>query len=147
MSLSSQLLVKYLAQFLSTLLHPPPPPTTTTSVNIINLFSSSLPIRTNKLQCLILFSVLSKYYGFCKSGASLCLTLRAPVGIPFNIRLGRKWLAGTNIAWSVRKKKKKSFFNFDNCGLYYKTITIVIMTVVSDAPNCGVITYDCNWQH
>ncbi len=29
-------------------------------------------------------------------------------------------------------------------GLYYKTITIVIMTIVSDAPNCGVITYDCN---
>jgi hypothetical protein len=29
------------------------------------------------------------------------------------------------------------------CGLYYKTITIVIMTIVSDAPNCG-ITYDRN---
>ncbi len=31
-------------------------------------------------------------------------------------------------------------------GLYYKTITIVIMTIVSDAPNCGV-TYDHNWWH
>jgi hypothetical protein len=29
-------------------------------------------------------------------------------------------------------------------GLYYKTITIVIMTIVSDAPNCGIITYNHN---
>jgi hypothetical protein len=29
------------------------------------------------------------------------------------------------------------------CGLYYKTITIVIITIASDAPNCG-ITYDRN---
>jgi hypothetical protein len=29
-------------------------------------------------------------------------------------------------------------------GLYYKTITIVIMMIVSEAPNCGVITYDRN---
>ena len=29
-------------------------------------------------------------------------------------------------------------------GLYYKAITIVIMTTVSDAPNCGAITYDHN---
>ncbi len=33
-----------------------------------------------------------------------------------------------------------------NSGLYYKTITIIKMMIISDAPNCG-ITYDCNWQH
>jgi hypothetical protein len=31
-------------------------------------------------------------------------------------------------------------------GLYYKTIMIIIM-IVSDAPNCGFITYDHNWRH
>jgi hypothetical protein len=31
----------------------------------------------------------------------------------------------------------------ETCGLYYKTITIIIMTIISDAPNCGV-TYDRN---
>ena len=29
-------------------------------------------------------------------------------------------------------------------GVYYKTITIVIMMIISDAPNCGIITYDHN---
>jgi len=28
-------------------------------------------------------------------------------------------------------------------GLYYKTIMIIIMTIISDAPNCGV-TYNHN---
>ncbi len=32
------------------------------------------------------------------------------------------------------------------CGLYYKTITIVIMMIVSDTTNWS-ITYDRNWQH
>ncbi len=32
---------------------------------------------------------------------------------------------------------------FTASGLYYKTITIVILTIVSDAPNCG-ITYNHN---
>jgi hypothetical protein len=35
------------------------------------------------------------------------------------------------------------FCNIDTNGLYYKTITIVIMTIVSDATICS-ITYDRN---
>jgi hypothetical protein len=31
----------------------------------------------------------------------------------------------------------------EGSGLYYKTIMIVIMTIISDASNCGV-TYDRN---
>jgi hypothetical protein len=33
---------------------------------------------------------------------------------------------------------------FRNQWPVYKTVTVVIMTIVSDAPNCGVITYDRN---
>jgi hypothetical protein len=33
----------------------------------------------------------------------------------------------------------------DTCGLYYKTITIVIMTIVRDA-TIWSITYECNWR-
>jgi len=44
----------------------------------------------------------------------------------------------------VSKFTSKKFYEIDPCGLYYKTITIIIMTIVSDAPNCGVITYDHN---
>jgi hypothetical protein len=36
-----------------------------------------------------------------------------------------------------------SIYFLKTSGLYYKIITIVIMTIVSDAPNCGV-TYDRN---
>jgi hypothetical protein len=32
------------------------------------------------------------------------------------------------------------------CGLYYKTITIVKMTIVSDA-TIWSLTYDRNWRH
>ncbi len=32
------------------------------------------------------------------------------------------------------------------CGLYYKTITIVIMMIISDATIWSV-TYDRNWRH
>jgi hypothetical protein len=41
------------------------------------------------------------------------------------------------------KLVQRIFYNSNTCGLYYKTITIIIMTIVSDAPNCG-ITYDRN---
>jgi len=39
---------------------------------------------------------------------------------------------------------KQTLFYKKACDLYYKTITIVIMMIISDAPNCGVITYDRN---
>ncbi len=49
--------------------------------------------------------------------------------------------------FEATKWKQLPQWFYKTCGLYYKTITIVIMTIVSDAQNCGVITYDRNWQH
>ncbi len=43
----------------------------------------------------------------------------------------------------VSKFMPKKFYEIHPSGLYYKTITIIIMTIVSDAPNCD-ITYDRN---
>jgi hypothetical protein len=43
-----------------------------------------------------------------------------------------------------RVSDKGWFTDPSTCSLYYKTITIVIMMIVSDAPNCGIITYDHN---
>ncbi len=37
------------------------------------------------------------------------------------------------------------FCEYAPSSLYYKTIMIVIMTIVSDATNCSV-TYDLNWR-
>ncbi len=54
------------------------------------------------------------------------------------------WLFSNRREWLLLPIRSLLFTNI--CGLYYKTITIVIMTIVSDAPNCAV-TYDCNWRH
>ncbi len=43
------------------------------------------------------------------------------------------------ITWANQQKMMLS--DFFTCGLYYKNITIIRMTIVSDAPSCGV-TYD-----
>jgi hypothetical protein len=42
--------------------------------------------------------------------------------------------------------KKKKVYKNEFCGLYYKTIMIIIMTIVSDT-TIRSITYNHNWQH
>ncbi len=69
-----------------------------------------------------------------------------PLALPANIRLGWKSLPGTNtLAYYENQINygRNKFYSAGPCGLYYKTITIVIMMIVSDA-TIWSITYDYN---
>jgi hypothetical protein len=66
--------------------------------------------------------------------------------LPANVRLDWKEIARykhSSLFGLVISDEEKKFYKIDTSGLYYKTITIIIMTIVSDAPNCSV-TYDRN---
>jgi len=66
--------------------------------------------------------------------------------LPANVRLDWKEIARykhTSLFGLVMSDEEKKFYKIDTSGLYYKTIMIIIMTIVSDAPNCSV-TYDRN---
>ncbi len=65
---------------------------------------------------------------------TLALSKSRRLALLENSRLVYKTLAETNTL---------AYFS---CGLYYKTVMIIIMTIISDAPNCG-ITYNHNCQH
>jgi len=70
---------------------------------------------------------------------NLCHQIGSIGGAITSTQMNKIWIifVGALTFIQINKNKKTS-------GLYYKTILISIMAIISDAPNCGIITYDCN---